>query len=443
MRKRTIGFAIAGVFGLVSCMQDTTSPPAAPTSPQFGRGRTVGSCAITTTVNDAKAYFSDSRDPVFALLDTLTTESGVSAAAATPVGFRVLSRLATVANTAYGSGSLAKGDAAAGSKFANDVLACMSVAGYSADSPVPFEGALSATGLFAVRSDTKLPAVISRGTDSDGEPLFGAERSESDGWHASLGGVAYSGDILFYGSQLASSPTFDGEDTASVTYDLSTLPTPLAFTKSITVNGKSVTVGTLRTGVCDVSSTSAQILHDHGGASILPQAGDPAFCLSPPPLTIGMKLSPFARVAATAKSVANYFLPQPLMARVGGGSALVSGLSHLGAVKFTVDPNSGVIFSTQPASGKLNGNPQFKNPIAVKVQSANGTALGGVKVSLSVVGNSGSFTPPADSVRFTGANGIATFPDFFLDKAGGYTVTAKTDYGSALSVLFNLTGKLK
>jgi hypothetical protein len=319
----------------------------------------------------------------------------------------------------------------------------MSVSGYSADSPADFTGALGRTGLFAVRSDTKLPAVISRATDSDGEPLFGAERSESDGWHASLGGVAYSVDILFYGSQLASSTTFDGEVSRSVTYDLSTLPTPLAFTKTITVNGNAVTVGTLRTGVCDVSSTSAQILHDHGGAAILPQAGDPGFCLSPPSLTIGMKVTPFARVALAARSVANYFLPQPLLARVGGGSALVSGLSHLGAVDFTVDPDTGVTFSTQPASGKLSGDPQFKNPVAVQVLSTNGTAMGGVKVALTVAGNSGSFTPPADSVRITGSNGIATFPDLFLDKAGGYTITATTVYGSAISNLFNLTGKLK
>jgi hypothetical protein len=132
------------------------------------------------------------------------------------------------------------------------------------------------------------------------------------------------------------------------------------------------------------------------------------------------------------------------MARIGGGSALVSGLSDLGAVTFDVDTNTAVTFYTQPASGKLNANPQFKDPIAVQVLSTNGTALGDVKVSLTVVGNSGSFTPPADSVRFTGADGIATFPDFQLDKAGGYTITAHTpSYGSAVSNLFNLTGKLK
>jgi hypothetical protein len=446
MRTRTIGFAIAGVFGLVSCMQDS-NPPVSPTAPQLARGRNVGSCAITTTVNDAKAYFSDSKDPVFALLDTLTTQSAISASAATPVGFRVLSRLGAVANTAYGSSSSAKGDSVAGSKFANDVLGCMSVAGYDAASPVSFVSAFGKTGLFGVRSDAKLQAVISRATDTDGEPLFGAESGETDGWHASLGGTAYSDDILFYGSRLPLAATFEGEDTASVTFELSTLPTPLAFTKSVTVNNESVTEGTLRAGVCDMSSLSAQILHDHDQPTILPQAGEPSFCNTTGRdalLLLGAKLSPTARVALAARSVANYFLPQPLMARIGGGSALVSGLSDLGAVTFDVDTNTAVTFYTQPASGKLNANPQFKDPIAVQVLSTNGTALGDVKVSLTVVGNSGSFTPPADSVRFTGADGIATFPDFQLDKAGGYTITAHTpSYGSAVSNLFNLTGKLK
>jgi hypothetical protein len=384
---------------------------------------------------------------VFALLDTLQSQSAISAAAATPVGYRILSRLAVVANTAYGSGSLAKGDSTAGSKFANDVLGCMSVTGYSASAPVDFSGALGTTGLFAVRSDSKLDAVISRATNADAEPLFGAERSQSGSWYAHLGSSTslYTDPILFYGYRLPPAPTFGGEDTASVTYDLSTLPTPLAFTKDSTVNGFTVTLGTLRTGVCDVSSDSAQILHEHGSDAILPPEGTPAFCAAPPDLNLGMTLTPRMRLASAAHAVASWFTPQPLYAFVtrGGGSALVSGLSHLGAVKFNVDPNSGVTFYQQPLSGKLGAPDQFPKDIAVQVLSVNNSALANVKVSLTVVGNSGSFTPPADSVRFTNSQGIATFPNFTLDKAGGYTITAHTAYGQAVSDLFNLTGKGK
>jgi hypothetical protein len=197
-------------------------------------------------------------------------------------------------------------------------------------------------------------------------------------------------------------------------------------------------VAALKVGVCDMGS-GAQILHEHGTATILPLAGELAFCSLTAPPQVGMLKSPFS-LAAAASRVASWFAPRELVAfGFFGGSGSYGGLSKGGAVKFSV-PQSGITFSTQPASGKLNAADQFKNDIAVQVKTANGNAMGRVKVSLTVAGNSGSFTPPADSVRYTNESGIATFPDFRLDKSGGYTITAKTDYGSVISNLFNLTG---
>jgi hypothetical protein len=432
MKTRALAtVAVASFIVLASCMQDTASSPLAPTQASFAKASSP--CPLwSVTVNDGKTYFANSKDAVFAVLDTMKTAYATSAAAATPVGFRVLTQLAQAANA---GSSRVKGDAIQGSTFANDVLGCMTVTGYTA--PIDFSGALGQTGVFAVRSDSRLAAAVSRSIDPTTGPLFGAEPGQADGWYARLAGAAYADAFLFYGSKLPDTSTFNNEATSGVTFDLSTLPAPLSFMKITGVD----TVATLRAGVCDMLSANAQILHEHDGAAILPQASEPAFCALDATPSIGFSNSRYPMLAFAAKRVMSWFMPQPLMAGFGGGSALLSGLSHAGPVTFIVDANTGLTFSTQPGRSKLTASPQFNPPIAVQVLSTNGTPLGRVKVALTVAGNVGSFTPPADSVRFTNTLGIASFPNFYLDKAGGYTITATTPYGSKVSNLFNISGK--
>jgi hypothetical protein len=435
-----VGVGFASVALAVSCMQDRGATPLLPTQPSYAKP-VGGSCVASSTMNsNAKAYFADWKDPVFALIDSVQKYYAAANTAQTNAyGYQALIRVAYVANAPV-SDALVAGTPAQGSTFANNLLGCMTVDGYT--SSIDFAPALSDSGLFAVRSDSRLEPAVSRKQGAHG-PLFGAERKDaaSTSWYARYGTAPYTGPILFYGSQLSNAGTFNNEPTVGVTFDISSLPSPLSFLKLNLATTPVDTEAVLQVGVCDMTSSAGQILHEHGGTTILPNNGDPRFCALSEPPQIGMVRSPFSSFAFAANRVASWFTPEPLYAFIAfGGSGSYGGLSKGGAVTFDVT-QSGITFSTPPRNSKLSANPQFVPPIAVKVVTTNGNPVAGVGVTLSVVGNSGSFTPPSDSYRETDEQGIATFYDFYLDKAGGYTITATTVYGSITSKLFQISGK--
>ena len=147
---------------------------------------------------------------------------------------------------------------------------------------------------------------------------------------------------------------------------------------------------------------------------------------------------------AFAKRVASRFAPKPLyafFARDAGG--LLSGLSPGGAVVFTATDATLAFVQQIPDANVSTLVNQFVPAIQVQVTTAKGTALGGVDVTLRVSGNNGSYTPPSDSVEVTDASGVAHFKTFYLNKAGGYTITATGDVigsatKSAISNLFHI-----
>ena len=348
----------------------------------------------------------------------------------TSAGFDVLARLAVATDA-----GLVKATAttALGSKFANDVLLCMSVAGYV--NPVDFSLALGAGGAFAVRDGGALnQAVTSRTSDLNG-PLFGAEPQGST-W-------PLAGKTLFYGWPLGLA-TLAGDDASGSNFELRSLPSGLTFTPPI------------RAGVCVTDALSARILHLHDlTAVILPPAGRPNFCPAPPSASLDPAGSPFAFAART---LASWLAPQPAYAARammppsygGGGGGLVSGLSEIGPVEFTGSlafqgnvPNA----ARSDTAKALDGNPltsQFIPIIRVRAVSAAGqNPLAGVTITFSVVGNKGSFAAHNLSA-VTDAAGYAAFPDFWIDKSGGYTITASSTElpgASATSNLFNITGQ--
>jgi len=92
---------------------------------------------------------------------------------------------------------------------------------------------------------------------------------------------------------------------------------------------------------------------------------------------------------------------------------------------------------------------RFLHP-AVRVRvltKASKAPIGGVTVNLDVIGNKGSFLFDGETA-VTDADGYARFPNFYINKAGGYTITAQaadTEFGAnsfkALSNLFNISGQ--
>ena len=268
-------------------------------------------------------------------------------------------------------------------------------------------------------------------------PLFGAEPT---GLTWPLGGRT-----LFYGWPV-SAATLAGEGVSGNVFDLRTLPSGLTFSQSI------------RAGVCVTDEEGARILHKHAGdpAVILPPAGRPAFCPAAPTVGLEPMHSPFAFAART---LASWLAPQPAYAARammpafgGGGGGLVSGLSEIGPVEFTAS----LAFTdsirnaarSDTTKGILDNDPttsQFPPIIKVRAQTVAGNPLAGVTVKLTVAGNSGSFTPPVYDTAVTGTDGVASFPDFVLNKSGGYTITASApEFGSgvlATSNVFNISGQ--
>lgn len=414
MKARIISsVAAAGVLALVvSCSQDQTRSISAPTDASFAKAPT---CSFSTATNDAKAYFLSSNDDVFALLDAMQTayRASPTSAATKLAGMNVLARLGTAAQNGT---NLVKGTAAQGNTFANDVLLCSGV------SSIDFTEALGPTGLFAVRDNTTNLAVVSHKYDADGKgilgtPLYGAEPT-GEKWPLDQ-------KTLFYGNQV-SPDSLEHEGIAGAVFDLQTLPANLTFNPPI------------RAGVCDVSVESARILHLHDGdPTILAPAGVPGFCSSQPPLNTYR--SGFGSMMDLA---ASWFTPKPLFAMppFGGGGGLVSGLSEIGPVTFTAV----VSFKTPPQNSKLSAkNQQFSPTVEVTVLTTHGNPLKDVEVYLDVTGNSGSFTkPPIGSTATTNSDGIAAFPTLYIDKAGGYTVTATTAlFGSSQPVFFTISGR--
>jgi hypothetical protein len=273
-----------------------------------------------------------------------------------------------------------------------------------------------------VRDNSTAYAVVAHKLDSLGTPLSGAPLY---GAEPSTGNWPLAQKTLFYGFLETTATSLANEAPSGAVFDLKTMPANLTFSPDI------------RVGVCEMGDGTARILHLHDAdATILPPTGAPSFCASPPPLSAYR--SGFGSMMELAASL---FTPKSLFAApsFGGGGGLVTGLSEIGPVTYTPV----VSFSTPPKDSKLSASPQFKDPVTVTVLTTHNNPLKHVLVTLTIVGNSGSFTnPPVGSAPdYTDENGIVSFPNLYIDKAGGYTITATSEVGGSASVFFNISGR--
>ena len=430
MKNRVLaGLTVAGVAILASCGQDLTQSTIVPSAPSFAR---APSCSFSSMNNDAKAYFASSKDAVFGLIDVMSTayRSG-GAAGATSAGFDVLARIGVAANNGV---SQVKGTPTQGNTLVNDVLLCMD----GLPTNINFTSALGSTGLFGVRDGGTSTAVIARNLDANGAPIGGTPLYGAEPWSADPSTTAtwpYSGRALFYGNKLNQS-SLAGQQAAGILFDLKTAPA-VTFTSPI------------RAGVCDVANDNARTLHSHSATdqAILPPAGIAGFCTSPPPLT--------ASRGSFVQMLANVFAPKPLFAFKlgGGGTGLIGNLSEIGPVNFDDSlvfqgkiPNAAVSDSIKAFDGDSTTS-QFSTPITVLAVSKGGKVpLAGVRLTLSIYNNNGSYieAPAPYNVAYTDGSGVARFPNYYIDKAGGYQVTVTSEFGTASAVtskLFNVSGK--
>jgi hypothetical protein len=437
MNTRVIaGLALTGAAVLASCGQDRDPVASLPTEATFAKGPATNYCSFSTITNSAKDYFALRNDPVYGLIATMNAaykEGGVAAVATNSAGFDVLGRLGVAADA---GSSLVKGTPAQGSTFANAVLRCMTVTGYDpAAADYNFALSLGPDGMLGSRSRLQADAVYSRGRDENLAPLFGAEPSannwpiEYDPLTAVGAAISPSGKALFFGWKTGdatgsiSTSTTTSEDLSSAAFQMHSLPTPLTFDTKI------------RVGVCTVEQQAARTVHVHGNAAaILAPGGALSFCSSTGSLSPNLGLFAFAK-----QKVASWFTPQPLFAAPlagGGGTGLVGGLSEFGAVNYVPS----IVWNQEPTTRTtLTTDPQFTPTVKLTVKTANGTPYVGLVV-LNVVGNSGSFNIDGEE-EYTDATGVVTFPDLFIDKAGGYTMTAVTGIGVSTPVTFWINGQ--
>ena len=418
-RRMIAGVAAAGIAILASCSQDKSPSAFLPTEASLAKTPAPPSCSFTTATADAKLYFTNTtgqtKDSAFIFLAAMQS-AGAGTAGATSAGFDVLRRVSAAVST-----PAVKGTAAQGSVFVNDVLLCMIVDGYVNTSPVNLAPALAPGGLFAVRTFTDNAAVVAR------SGRYGAEPTGAT-WPVA-------GPTLFYASTLAAPPnnTFGNDPRVGTVFDLKTLPTNLTFTPDI------------RVGVCDLTS-AGRILHVHGSAADVLAADAPSFCTGGPFNDLVLN-TPSSMFAVAAHQLASWLSPKPayaarMMFAVSGGGT-IHGLSEIGPIA----PEDTIVLDSIPNASVSQTAGQFVPVITVHVLTKAGKhPIAGVTVNLMVTGNKGSFTPPPGATATTLADGSATFPNFYLDKAGGYTVSAQApEFGAnsftAVSNLFNINGQ--
>src|SRR5690349_20311374 len=161
MKARVLtSVAAIGALAVVACNQDLAKSPLAPTQAQFSVSPSA--CSYPAMRTAAAAYLADPR----AMNELITAMSrAVGQANVNAAGFNILTALAAAADA---GAPTVKGTPADGSTFANAVLGCMVVTGYSA--PVDFSGAFGA-GIFEVRDGSGSAPVTSHLLDG-GAPAF-------------------------------------------------------------------------------------------------------------------------------------------------------------------------------------------------------------------------------------------------------------------------------
>jgi hypothetical protein len=373
-------------------------------------------CDFTLMKKNARAYFVSTRDPVYDLIQQLSSlNTKGTAATFKQKGFEILAYVGSVAGTS------AVTTPTAGDAFVRDDLTCL---GFPTTAGT-FTGALGANGLFAVRGGANDPAtaVLSRG----GLPTYGAETKGSATWAESAGQ-----QFLFYG--FPRNWDFTEEDPAlgdNQAYQLETIP-DVTFSPPI------------RGFVCTGNDPiAANTLLQHEGEILARET--PAACAL---LSARSNGDEGSGVFALARRVTDWLAPRPLYASsmffVGIGASL-GGLSPIGPVNVDV---SGVVLTivSQPTTGSINQ--ALTPPVVVKAVTANGTTVDGLTVNLLVTGNNGSFTISGAQAVTTGG-GIATFNNFQTTKAGGYTFVAVGSLDgfntqsppSAVSLMINVNGQ--
>jgi hypothetical protein len=343
------------------------------------------------------------------LLQTIQN-AGSQSDAATNAGFDLFGLLA----------SNGTGLASSRSNFVNAIIPCQKVGEVTL--PIDFTAAFGANGAFEVRgsSDDKA-AAVSHDILWGLEPPLAGDPLTRQTWNAITTAVS-SGvttkRFLAYGYRVTDA-TFTNEIQVGTIFDWFTIP-KLSFSPGVVV------------GTCINDGLGSEYLIQHNaignGGEIVPSA-TPSFC----PTVTGLIQNQGWSLLAVAHRLVDFFKPQPLLAaalgtRPPGGS--------VGALSPSVAVNPGqiaLLFQGTVADGRTNQQIKFTNgkSVSVSVTPAGtpgkpATPVDGAIVRLIATTNLGATVVATGNIATT-QDGIVTFPDLKISKAGGYRLIATID----------------
>jgi hypothetical protein len=433
---------VAGI-AIAAC---NDSQPGTPTSPDLRAGAPPSAgCSYSTIKKDVDAEWPNS-----AGADTKATNSNVSAlvttmqqnaadsSIATATGFQILDTLAN--QTAKKQAGTTP---AAGSQLALDLLKCMDVP--KATIPTSFVPALSDAGAFAVRG--RGPADSAPVVSHDGawniQPVFQTastqyswieiEVADSSGSKAANLTTAVKQLFLAFGSPQDPNG-FTNDDplnlppsgsSYSTVYNWATAPKE--FFRTPSPDGPGFLISQ-----CPAAGVPAGIYQSgfiqHNTATNSPEV----LGFADPVCVPGGTASLFRKAPQTlAQRLWQIFRPEPAYAAVlgGGSGSKGSNLSPWGVI----DPGVVNLTFNQTPDKKNNtvGVPLFDTKgqrLHVQTFSKAGTPFkqGTIFAWIEAINNQGVNVLVCKNWAYTNTDGIATFTNAYLNKAGGYILTLKT-----------------
>ena len=413
MNGRTIAIALAMATGAGALGCSDKSELA--TDPGFAKGGgATFSCEFNTMKNHVNDYFAVAdRSGVQAIVTLMKSQYGSAGSAeATSSGFDLLARIAGAHN---GTGLAPVGTPAAGSALANDVIACMKTISPLPTAPTDFSVALGPTGAFEVRGGATDGDAVMRTAD-----LKSAIGAPTGGSFAGWAGER----LLFYAVPTADN-NFLTEPKVGVTgYSWNTIPVRHAFN------------GLARVAMCINKDAKDRVQEITSGVQRVLEVTDFTGLVTCSTTTGMAPTGVFGRVLQVARKLV---MPsEAYAAALGGGTGgLLGGLSDLGVV--TV---SAVSLTISKVPDGVTTAPLAEFTVVARAPS--GSTVAGVDVTINVIGNNGSYTVIGDPTARTDFNGIAHFTNVRIDKPGGYTVQATSQYedygaqGAATSRMFHI-----
>jgi len=416
---------------LVSGLACSDRPDSAPTEPQFAPAAACDFKAIRTDVRD---YFTVADEKkVLAKVDSMETAcKNLQPAAQTDFGFDVAANLERVRNLK--SQEPKTGTPLVAATLLSDLFKQMP--NVQVPAGTNFLPAVQDGGALGVRgglTDANQTAVVSLGFD----PIWGIEPPSavtppsitpaytSDFRTMSKNNVRF----LIFGS---GAPSFTTLTSLQTSYGLHTIPTVSFDPQAVVFN-------------CVPTDDAGKNRIQHKKTPNADASASPVLALRVPlycgTLTAMVK---DAEPRTLAGRLLRLFSPQPLhaaaVALVKGGGGGISTLSDFelvlgGTLQHTFDTQPADTFALKPITVVLKVVALGTGNTQVPVE--------GVHLTLTVVGNQGSFTvDPQPPTGTTGDDGKATIT-FTLDKPGGYTISSGATLGGyqiapATSLMFHI-----